>query len=119
MKFSSTLFTLLFSQLLLTTTHASLLIDYRGGQPAAALGNAELEGNALGCKIRSAGDAAFIRPEKDPQMGRDALHFHRDSHFRRAEVKALGGQIKPGKTYFIGYEFRLSKQKESLVVFQW
>jgi len=121
MKFSATIFSLLFAQVLISIAQAALLIDYRGGEPANKLGNAELEGNALGCKIKNgkAGNAAFIRPGKDPKTGREALHLHRDPHFRRAEVKALGGQIKAGKTYYIGYEFRLRAKGESLVIFQW
>lgn len=121
MKFSTAVFSLFFTQVLISTARAALLVDYRGGDPANKLGNAELEGNALGCKIQNgkAGNAAFIRPEKNPQTGREALHLHRDPYFRRAEVKALDGQIKAGKTYYIGYEFGLRSKGESLVIFQW
>lgn len=118
MKFSNTLISLLLAA---ATAQAALLVDYRGGQPATQLGNVELEGNALGCRIQNgkAGNAAFIRPEKDPKTGRDSLHLHRDPNFRRAEVKVLGGKIQSGKTYYIGYEFRLRAKGNSLVVFQW
>ena len=121
MRFSTTLFSLLFTQVLISTAQAALLVDYRGGEPANRLGNVELEGNALGCKIQNgkAGNAAFIRPEKSPKTGREALHLHRDPNFRRAEVKALGGKIQAGKTYYIGYEFELRSKGESLVIFQW
>lgn len=68
---------------------AKLIIDFKGGDHPSTLGNIELEGQDLGCKLTSAGNAAFIRTEKDPATGTDALHYHRDPHFRRAEVKTM------------------------------
>lgn len=68
---------------------AKLIIDFKGGDHPSTLGNIELEGQDLGCKLTSAGNAAFIRTEKDPVTGTDALHYHRDPHFRRAEVKTM------------------------------
>lgn len=70
---------------------AKLIIDFKGGDHPSALGIPELEGQNLGCKLTSAGNAAFIRTEKDPATGTDALHYHRDPHFRRAEVRAMAG----------------------------
>lgn len=117
-----------FSQLLLLASLASLatpklLIDYTGGQAASVLGNVELEGQDLGCKITSAGNAAFIKPEADSSNGTPSLHYKRDPHFRRAEVKALAKghayQAEAGKTYYIGYHFRLGAKSPGLAIFQW
>ncbi|PUU77291.1 hypothetical protein B9Z19DRAFT_1146428 [Tuber borchii] len=101
---------------------AKLIIDFKGGDHPSTLGVVELEGQDLGCKLTSAGNAAFIRTEKDPVTGTDALHYHRDPHFRRAEVKAMAeadNKAVEDKTYYIGYNFRLEKTHESLVIFQW
>jgi len=104
---------------------ARLLVDYTGGSnfDSRSFGNKELEGNALGCKISQAGDAAFIRSGTDPSNKRPALHFHRDPHFRRAEVKALGQgtgkEVVKDRTYYIGYNFRLDRKANGLVIFQW
>ncbi|KAF8465761.1 hypothetical protein BDZ91DRAFT_783218 [Kalaharituber pfeilii] len=89
MRFSSTLFSLVLVNLL-------IIMDYRGGEPATKIGNVELEGQDLGCKIKAgrAGNAAFIRPEMDETTGRQSLHFKRDPHFRRAEAR--GEEGKPG-----------------------
>jgi len=109
--------------LLSTTASARLLIDYHGGDAPSVLGNVELEGQDLGCKILNgqAGNSAFIKAETDKTTGKPSLHFKRDPHFRRAEVKALpgSGQVSEGKTYYIGYNFRLSAWKRDLVIFQW
>lgn len=109
--------------LLSTTASARLLVDYRGGDAPSVLGNTELEGQDLGCKITNgqAGNAAFIKAEVDKTTGKPSLHFKRDPHFRRAEVKALpgDGQLVAGKTYYIGYNFRVSTWKKDLVIFQW
>jgi len=70
---------------------AKLIIDFKGDDHPDTLGILELEGQDLGCKLTSAGNAAFIRTEKDPTTGTDALHYHRDPHFRRAEVMAMAG----------------------------
>lgn len=121
MKTSSSLLVLLSSFLL---SSATLLVDYHGGDAASVLGNVELEGQELGCKILNgqAGNACFIKPEVDSATGKNSLHFKRDPHFRRAEVKALytsTGKAVANKTYYIGYNFRLSKAYEDLVIFQW
>ncbi|KAL7272649.1 hypothetical protein RUND412_004538 [Rhizina undulata] len=103
----------------------TLLVDYRGGDAPSVLGNAELEGQDLGCKIINgdAGNAAYIRAELDAATGKPSLHFHRDPHFRRAEVKALPGGTYPqaveNRTYYIGYHFRVATEVDSLVIFQW
>jgi hypothetical protein len=121
MKTSPSLLVLLSSFLL---SSATLLVDYHGGDAASVLGNVELEGQELGCKIINgqAGNACFIKPEVDSATGKPSLHFKRDPHFRRAEVKALytsANKAVVDKTYYIGYNFRLSKAYESLVIFQW
>ncbi|RPB10267.1 hypothetical protein P167DRAFT_547358 [Morchella conica CCBAS932] len=121
MKTSSSLLVLLSSFLL---SSATLLVDYHGGDAASVLGNVELEGQELGCKILNgqAGNACFIKPEPDSATGKNSLHFKRDPHFRRAEVKALytsANKAVVDKTYYIGYNFRLSKAYEDLVIFQW
>ena len=103
---------------LASLTSAELLVNYSGGQPISALGGAEMEGGELHCAINSAGNACFIRPEKDNDNGRQSLHFKRDPHFRRAEVKALDGQVKANNHYYIGYNFRLSAVGDGLVPFQ-
>lgn len=113
---------LLFSSALLAS--AKLIVDFEGGvDPITDLGNAELEGQDLGCKITNgqAGDAAYIRNGVDKATGQKALRFHRDPHFRRAEVKGMVGdkKAKEGKTYYIGYHFRLDKAKSGLDIFQW
>lgn len=119
MKYS---FVLLLSTALLTSS--KLIVDYTGGQDVSVLGNAELEGQDLGCKIINgqAGNAAFIKAQPDSTNGRPALHLKRDPHFRRAEIKAMAendNKAKANKTYYIGYNFRLSAAQESLVIFQW
>lgn len=117
MKYS--LFLALSTALLATSR---LLVDYTGGQPVSALGDLGLEGQELNCLMHNekAGNSLFIRPETDSSNGRPSLHFKRDPHFRRAEVRAMG-KNKPvvNKTYYIGYNFRLSTVHESLVIFQW
>ncbi|KAI5780205.1 hypothetical protein DFH27DRAFT_360502 [Peziza echinospora] len=124
MKLATTI--LAFAPLLLAPlVQATLLVNYSGGDAAKVLGNVELEGSELGCKITNgkAGNACFIKPEADSLTGRPSLHFKRDPYFRRAEVKSLAAghqyQAVENKTYHIGYEFRLSAVRESLVIFQW
>lgn len=119
MKYSLVL--LLSSAFLATST---LLVDYHGGDAASVLGNVELEGQELGCKILNgqAGNAVFIKSEPDSTNGKNSLHYKRDPHFRRAEVKALAtssNKAKVNKTYYIGYNFRLAKAHDGLVIFQW
>lgn len=71
---------------------AGIIVDFSPSSDTQVLGTPELEGLDLGCKITNAGDAAYIRSGSvDPSNGRKALHYHRDPHFRRAEVKALSG----------------------------
>lgn len=117
-----------YSMILMLTTallaSSKLVVDYTGGQDASVLGNVELEGLDLGCKIINgqAGNAAFIKPEDDSSNGKPSLHLKRDPRFRRAEVKALAksdNKVKSGKTYFIGYNFRLSALQNGMAVFQW
>jgi len=100
---------------------AKLLIDYHGGDPPSELGIAELEGQELGDHIalEDGGNNVFIRGELDKHTGLPCLHYKRAPHFRRAEVRALQGQLTTGKTYYIGYKVRLSKAHDSLVIFQW
>lgn len=119
MKYSLAL--LLSSALLATST---LIVDYHGGDAPSVLGNVELEGQELGCKINNgqAGNAVFIKNEVDATTGMNSLHYKRDPHFRRAEVKALAtssNKAKVNKTYYIGYNFRLSQAHDGLVIFQW
>lgn len=113
---------LILSTALLATS--KLIVDYTGGQDASVLGNVELEGQELGCKINNgaAGNSVFVKAENDSSNGKPSLHLKRDPHFRRAEVKAMANSNnKPqvDKTYYIGYNFRLSAVHESLVIFQW
>lgn len=113
---------LMMSTALLATS--KLVVDYTGGQDASVLGNVELEGLDLGCKIINgeAGNAAFIKPEDDSSNGKPSLHLKRDPRFRRAEIKALAksdNKVQRNKTYFIGYNFRLSTAKNAMAVFQW
>ncbi|KZV97092.1 hypothetical protein EXIGLDRAFT_833088 [Exidia glandulosa HHB12029] len=98
-----------------------LLIDYRGGDPVSNLGTIELEGQELGEKIDAGtgGTAVFIKPEADSKLGVQCLHYKRDPHYRRAEVRALQDQLSTGKTYYIGYTLRLSRAHSGLVIFQW
>ncbi|KAI5778633.1 hypothetical protein EDC01DRAFT_340133 [Geopyxis carbonaria] len=107
--------------LLASMASAKVLLDYKGGQPASDLGNVELEGQNLGDKIKAGdgGDDVYIRPETDPESGLEALHYHREPHFRRTEVKAMANKIEEDKTYYIGYHLRLEKTANSLVIFQW
>lgn len=71
--------------LLASVASATILLDYKGGEPASKLGNVELEGQNLGDKIKAGegGDDVYIRPETDPESGLEALHYHREPHFRR------------------------------------
>lgn len=113
---------LILSTALLATS--KLIVNYTGGQDASVLGNVEIEGQDLGCHITNgaAGNAAFIKPENDSSNGKPSLHFKRDPHFRRAEVKAMArsdNKATAGKTYYIGYNFRISAAQDSLVIFQW
>jgi len=107
--------------LLAVAAQAKLLIDFTGGDPVSKLGIPELEGQNLGDTISASqgGNNVFIRTANDTVTGRKALHYHRDPHFRRAEVRALEGQFQINKTYFIGYTVRLTRQHDSLVLFQW
>jgi len=98
---------------------ATVLLDYKGGDEPSKLGNVELEGQNLGDKIKDGGDDVYIRPDTDPESGLKALHYHREPHFRRAEVKAMANKIEEDKTYYIGYHLRLEKTLDSLVIFQW
>lgn len=119
MKFTS----LLAVASLLSLGTSELLVDYKGGQPARSLGNSELEGQDLGCKLSDAGNANYIRPGVDNSNGRRGLHFKRDPHFRRAEVKALhqkeNNPLQPNNKYYIGYHFRLTAKGDHLAIFQW
>lgn len=106
---------------LVPAAFSKLLVNYTGGQPVEDLGIVELEAQELGDRlsIAAAGDAVYIRPVFDDKTNRSALRFHRDSHFRRAEVRTLAGEIQPNKTYYIGYTLRVPKMRDHLVLFQW
>jgi len=101
---------------LASLTSATLLVNYSGG-PLSSL-DMEMEGGELHCTIQSAGNACFIKAEEDSDNGRQSLHFKRDPHFRRAEIRTLTGQIETNKHYYIGYNFRLSAVGNGLVPFQ-
>ena len=103
-----------------TLTTATLLVDYTAPAAVSNLGTPQLEGASLGAHLDAAaavGSPAFIQPGTDPD-GKAALHFHRNSGDRRAEVEAKG-TYAAGKQYFVGYEFRLSNVHEHLAIFQW
>ncbi|KAL7275384.1 hypothetical protein RUND412_001662 [Rhizina undulata] len=104
---------------LLSVANAKLLLDYKGGDKASVLGNVELEGQELHDHIKDGGKNVYIKPGNDPEANLPALHYHREAHFRRAEVKALTDKIEEGKTYYIGYHLRVPKTRNSLVLFQW
>ena len=107
---------LLTSALSLTT--ATLLIDYTAPAAVSLMGSCQLEGSSLGDHIECPGNSdIYIKPGKDPK-GKAALHFHRDPDFRRAEVKGKGNYAGE-KSYFVGYEFKLSNYHEHLALFQW
>jgi hypothetical protein len=96
---------------------ASVIVDFTGGQDVSGLGSPQLEGQNLGDRIKKGNSSIFIETENDP-TGRPSLHFHRDAHFRRAEVHALG-QYSKGKNYFVGYHFMLTRSYDKLMIFQW
>jgi hypothetical protein len=100
-----------------TALASSTLINYQGGQPVAILGSPQLEGQELGDEISDNTANVYIKPGQDPK-GVAALWFHRDAHYRRAEVRA-DGAYSPEKTYRISYEFSLSQSYDKLVIFQW
>ncbi|KAL9102999.1 MAG: hypothetical protein Q9163_001919 [Psora crenata] len=97
---------------------ATLLVDYTAPASVSALGSPQLqsaEGNFISAS--EGGSHGYIRTEKD-EDGREALHFHRDPTYRRAEVLAKGSYAE-GKRYFVGYEFKLSNVHQHLALFQW
>ena len=99
---------------------ASLLVDYTGGEDTDLLGSCQLEGQNLGDSIKCPGNSSIsIQPGKDPGE-KQALVYHRDSHFRRAEVKAGSEEMWKAETeYYVGYDFMITNQRKSLVLFQW
>ncbi|KZV87246.1 hypothetical protein EXIGLDRAFT_840110 [Exidia glandulosa HHB12029] len=114
-------FLLLSLSLCASLARSKLLVNYTGGQPATVLGVVELEGQDLGDRlsILDAGDEAYIQPVLDDKTNMSALRFHRDSHYRRAEVRSLYGDVEANKTYYIGYTLRVPKMRDHLVIFQW
>ncbi|KAI5783649.1 hypothetical protein EDC01DRAFT_618727 [Geopyxis carbonaria] len=105
--------------LMIASASSKLLVDYKGGQAATVLGNPEIEGQNRGDKPTNPGNKIYIKPGKDPLNGLQALHYHRDPHYRRTEVRALANKIQKNKTYYIGYHLRLTKSFNNLVIFQW
>jgi hypothetical protein len=99
------------------TSLPTTILCYTGGQPVTLLGKPQLEGQNLGDKVPNNTGQVYIKPGTD-QRGVPALQYHRDAHFRRAEVEALG-VYGPEKTYRIEYHFSLTRSFEKLVVFQW
>ncbi|KAI9675535.1 MAG: hypothetical protein M1829_003339 [Trizodia sp. TS-e1964] len=103
---------------LFSLASATLLVDYHGGESVSKLGIYSLEGQNLGDHIDGPGTSScFIKPGVDPS-GRAALHFHREAHFRRAEVEGIK-QYGANQNYFVGYNFMLQRSHDSLVIFQW
>ena len=101
--------------------NASLLVDYTGGEPYSTLGSCQLEGQNLGDTFPcSAGNSsASVQPGKDPK-GQAALVYHRDAHFRRAEVEAgTKSTWAAEKEYYTGYNFMITNNRSTLVIFQW
>ncbi|MCJ1452529.1 hypothetical protein MMC28_002872 [Mycoblastus sanguinarius] len=115
------LYHLLLFHLSLSLTTATLLINYSAPAAISSLGTCQLEGSFLGdtieCPTNPSNNSIYIRDGSDPS-GTPALHYHRDPHFRRAEVKGAG-TYEADQTYYIGYEFMLGNVHEHLAIFQW
>ena len=120
MRLGSLFHTLVFGLAVSSGTWAKLLVDFRGDQKPSELGPIELERHSLGDHVDSkeGGNDVYIRDDEDKVLGRPALHFHRSPHFRRAELRFLDHEIEEGRTYYLGYQFRLSKSRPGLVIFQ-
>jgi hypothetical protein len=104
--------------LYLSLATATLIVDFQGSDNVSALGKPQLEGQNHGDRIAYPGNASiYIRSDKDSN-GTPALHYHRDAHYRRAEVEAKG-TYAAGKTYFTGYTFMLERSHQGLAIFQW
>ena len=111
---------LLFAPLLAALSNASLLIDYHGGDDTSVLGSCQLEGQNLNDHIKCPGNSSIsIKPGQDPS-GRACLAYHRNEHFRRAEVEAGEQSMwEAEKTYYAGYNFKITNNGNGLVLFQW
>lgn len=66
------------------------------------------------------------KPETPPSSSRRTIRPiespHCDPHFRHAEVKTIAksdNKAKADKTYYIGYNSRISAAHEPLVIFRW
>ena len=104
--------------LLASSSRAALIVDYNAPGSVSDLGSPQLEsspGHFEGST--NAGAHAYIKPDSDPDE-KPALHYYRDSWYRRAEVLAKG-HYGPNENYFVGYKFRLSDIHEHLALFQW
>jgi hypothetical protein len=103
---------------------ATLLVNYTGGQPASVLGIAQFEGQNLNDRFDCCPNiSCYIEPCNDAS-GRLALHFHREPHFRRAEVEMSTDEKSHGpweanQTYYMEYELQITNEREALVLFQW
>lgn len=101
-------------------SNASLVVDYTGGEDVSVLGSCQLEGQNLDDHISCPGNSSiYIKPGQDPN-GKAALVYHRDAHFRRAEVEAGKQSMwEAEKTYYAGYNLMITNNRTSLVLFQW